>query len=273
MADEVKEIDTGQSDEIEERIEPELEIKIGKEDDDKPEVVTMSPEEFKKLKEAGDSSGAIAKAFEGLSEKLSRPTYVPPAQPVNTPQQTPEEFYAEHADDMFDKEKAPKIMSQYQKMLMEREYGGMFANVSATLSATKKELLAAKDPDFKKYQAEVEELVARQSANVRLLPDVYDRAWHDVRESHREEIESDRVSKKVEELVNAKLKELGIDPEKKKSDRPPAYENSASSRNGASSAKRTARLPDEATRTRLEREAQRRGLDLADLLRSKGYMS
>ena len=48
----------------------------------------------------------------------------------------------------------------------------MFANVSATLSATKKELLAAKDPDFKKYQAEVEELVARQSANVRLLPDV-----------------------------------------------------------------------------------------------------
>jgi hypothetical protein len=251
----------------------ELDIQIGDAPvETKPDVVTLSPSEFAALKAQGDSAQAIQKGIEGLSSKLGYQAQT--QQPVNAPTQTPEEFYAEHADDMFDKEKAPKVMAQYNKMLMEREYGPLFNAQAAALVSTKKELLESRDPLFKKYKSEVEQLVKSQPANVQLNPAIYDQAWEVVKKNHQSEIEEESVSAKVNAAVEAKLKELGIDPSKLKADqRPPAYENSASRSSGSapSSGKRTVRLPDEATRAKFEREAAKRGLDLADYLRIKGY--
>lgn len=249
----------------------EIEIAVGAEPEaKKPEVVTLSPAEFAALKAQGDSAAAIQKGIEGLGSRLSSPAQA--QQPANAPTQTPEEFYAEHADDMFDKEKAPKVMAQYNKMLMEREYGPMFNAQAQALVATKKELLKSKEPLFSKYEAEVENLVRSQPANAQLAPDIYDRAWLAIRQQHQAEIEEDSVKSKIDEAVNARLKELGIDLAKVKSgERPPAYVNSESrSQQASGSTKRTIRLPDEATRAKYEREALRRGMDLADLLRTKG---
>jgi hypothetical protein len=255
--------------------EPELDIAVGEAPlEAKPDVVTLSPAEFAALKAQGDSAAAIAKGIESLGSRMGAPAQAAP--PANTPVQTPEEFFAEHSDDLFDKEKGAKLMAEYNKRLMEREYGPMFANVSSQLASTKRDLLAARDPLFKKYEAEIEALVKSQPQNVQVQPDVYDRAWLTIREKHRSEIEEETVNARVNEAVAKALKEAGIEPGKKGAgDRPPAYENSASRSAGAAPAagKRTVRLPNEETRKKLENEARRRGIDMADLLRSKGYMS
>ena len=126
---------------------------------------------------------------------------------------------------------------------------------------------------FKKYEAEVEALVRSQPANAQLQPDIYDRAWMNIRQKHQSEIEEESVSARVQEEVAKQLKALGIDPSKTKVEgRPAAYVNSESrSQSAAGSTKRTIRLPDEATKAKYEREAARRGLELADYLKTKGY--
>ena len=252
----------------------ELVIKVGNEpeDDDKPEVVTMTPAEYAALKAQSDSAAAIAKGIEGLGAKLSTPQ-APAPMPVNAPVQTPEEFFTEHADDLFDKEKGAKVLGEYVKRVGEREYGGMFSAVSSQLAATKKELLAAKDPQYKKYESEIEALVNAQPPAVRIQPDIYERAWREIRSKHQSEIEEEAITERVNAAVEAKLKELGIDAKGASTTRPAAYVNSEgrSSPTASGSTKRTVRLPDEATRQKLEREAKRRGLNIDDLLRTKGY--
>jgi hypothetical protein len=193
---------------------------------------------------------------------------------VNTPVQSPEEYFSEHSDDLFDKEKGAKVMAEYTRRVTEREFGPMFNAQAQALVSTKKELLSAKDANFNKYEAEIEALVKSQSQAVQLQPDIYERAWLTVRQKHQVEIEEESVNSKVNAAVEAKLKELGIDLNKKPENaRPAAYVNSEGrSTPNVASGKRTVRLPDEATKTKLENEAKRRGLDLNDLLRTKGYL-
>jgi hypothetical protein len=256
--------------------EPELDIQIGEQTPEaKPEVVTLTPAEFAALKAQGDSASAIQKGIEGLSSRIN-PTYAPPPNTANAPMQTAEEYFTEHSDDLFDKEKGAKVMAEYTKRITEREYGPIINNLSAHFAATKKELLSAKDPMFKKYEAEIEQLVKSQPQNIQLQPDVYDRAWLTVRQKHQAEIEEEGINAKVDERLNAKLKELGIDPSKPKADpRPPAYANSEARSGGSapSAGRKTVRLPNEETKQKLEIEARKRGLDMADLLRIKGYTS
>jgi hypothetical protein len=251
----------------------EIDVQIGEQaPEPKPDVVTMTPAEFAALKAQSDSAQAIQKGIEGLAQGLRQPTQA--AQPANAQKQTPEEFYAEHADDMFDKEKAPAILATYNKMLMEREYGPMFNAQAAALVSAKKELLESREPLYKKYSVEVEQLVKSQPPNVQLDPEIYDKAWQVIRNKHSSEIENESVDAKVKAALDAKLKELGIDPEKitASNPRPPAYENSAArSTGGQANGKRTIRLPNKETEDKLRREAERRGLDFADYARSKGY--
>jgi hypothetical protein len=273
MADTEVNVDVPDEGEVSPR--EEIEIAVGEAPPEpKPDVVSMSAAEFAELKARSDSAQAIQKGIEGLGAKMQAPA-APQQQVVNAPQQTPEEFYAEHADDFFDKEKAPKLMRQYNKMIMEQEYGPAFSSMSAQLATTRKELLASRDPLYKKYESEVEQLVQAQAPNVRVQSDVYDRAWLTIREKHRTEIEEESINTKVADAVAAKLKEYGIDPDKKVvPPRPDAYVNSAGRSAGATTAngKKTVRLPNEETRIRLENEARKRGMEFTDLLRAKGYM-
>jgi hypothetical protein len=256
-------------------IEPEeFEIAVGPEPDRKPEVVTLTPAEFAALKAQGDSAQAIQKGIEGLAGRMASPQPAA-APPVNTPVQSPEEFFAEHSDDLFDKEKGAKVLAEYNKKVIERDFGPMFSNISAQLAATKKELLLEKDPYFKKYEAEIEALVQAQPPNVRIQPNVYELAWRDIRAKHSKDIEDDSVNAQIDARVAERLKELGIDPAKPRQPegRPAAYVNSEgrSAPSATPAGKRTVRLPDEATRIKLEKEALRRGLELSDLLKIKGY--
>jgi len=262
----------GQIEEPIETPDEEVEIVVGAPEAPKPEVVTLTPAEYAALKANGDSAQAIQKGIEGLADRLSAPQ-APVVAPANAPTQTPEEFYAEHADDLFDKDKAPKVLAQYNKMLMEREYGPMFNAQAAALVGTRKELLEARDPLFKQYANEVEALVKAQPPSVQLQPNVYELAWANIREKHRVEIEQAAVDAKVNAAVESKLKELGIDPTKP-AGRPDAYQNSAARGGGsgpATSTKRTIRVPDQATMDRLTAEARKRGLDPVDYLKRKGY--
>jgi hypothetical protein len=249
-----------------------LEVVVGPEEklDDKPEVVTMTPEEFAKLRASSDSAKALRDGIEGLASRLA-PQQGP--MPVNMPQQTPEEFYAEHSDDLFDKEKGAKVLRQYTKLVSEQEYGPILQNLSMSLSNTRKELLEARDPQYKKYKTEVEQLVASQPPNVRANPDIFEQAWNVVRQRHQAEIEEETVNEKVSKALDAKLKELGIDPSKP-AQRPAAHVNSEgrSVPQQSSGTRTRVRLPDEATRKSLEAEALRKGMELEDLLKIRGYI-
>jgi len=250
-----------------------VDIVVGPEPDKKPDVVTLTPEQFAQLQSQSDTARAVKEGIEGLTSKLYTPQASAPA-PVNAPTQTAEEYLAEHGDDLFDKEKAPKIMAEFNKKYAEREFIPVITNLSAQLAATKRELLENRDPMFKKYAPEIEALVRAQPANVQAQPDIYERAWQTVRERHRAEIEEETVNSKVAAAVEAKLKELGIDPTKPTAPaRPAAYENSAarSAQSTPNAGKRTIRLPDEATLKKYEAEALRKGLDIKDLLATKGY--
>ncbi|MFA5335699.1 MAG: hypothetical protein WC324_02140 [Candidatus Omnitrophota bacterium] len=244
----------------------EVEIKIGEDEiDDKPEIVTMKPDELAVLRAQADTAKAVKEGIEGLASRMQ----MPQAQaPVNTPQQTPEEFYAEHSDDLFDKEKGAKVLAQYNKMVMEREFGPMIQGMSAKIGTLAKENLKLSDPLFKDYESEVDALVKQQPANVQSMPDVYERAWLTIREKHRGEIETKSIDAKVEERLNARLKELGIDSA---SARPPARINSDSRSVGAGPApKSTIRFKTEEDRDHAVREAEKRGLSLSDYMRKKG---
>jgi len=251
----------------------ELQVDVGPEEEPKPEVVTMTPAEFAALKAQGDSTRAMKESIDGLASKLQAPRTAPV--PVNTPTQSPEEFFAEHSDEIFDKEKGAAVLRKYNKMVSEQEYGGLLRGMSSSLANTRKELLEARDPHFKKYKAEVEALVAQQPPDVQIAPDIFERAWVSVRQNHQAEIETETVAKKVDEAVAAKLKELGIDPTKPANVRPAAHVNSEGRStltvpNG--STKPRVRLPDSATEQKLRAEAKRRGLDFEDLLRTRGYV-
>lgn len=256
--------------------EPEVELKAkdeieAEERARKPaEVVTLTPEEFAALKAKSDDTQALIRGIADLGTKLGTPA----AAPVNAPQQTPEEYFAEHADDLFDKEKGAQVLAQYNKMVSERDFGPMLSNLSSQLASTKRELLAARDPLFKKYEKEVEALVKAQPQSVQVQPDIFERAWLTVRENHREEIQKETVAEQVEKAVAEKLKELGIDPGKPAGSggsRPPAYQNSESRSVPGSPEKRVIAL-DSAVLEKLKAEADRRGVDVNDLARSKGLV-
>jgi hypothetical protein len=252
-----------------------LEVSVGPEEEEKPEVVTLSPEEFAALKASGDSAKAVQAGLEGLASKLQPQVIQAPT--ANSPRQTSEEFFAEHSDDIFDKEKGAKTLKQYNRMVADEEYGPMLRGMSTTLANTRKELLEAKDPHFKKYKAEVEALVSQQPADVQLKPDIYELAWQTVRARHQEEIVGETVKMQVADAVAAELKRLGIDPLKLPANggRPPAHtsgEGRSVPQGSASGGRAKVRLPDAKTESALRAEATRRGLDFEDLLKTRGYM-
>ena len=253
-----------------------VEIVVGDETEEtKPEVVTMTPEEFAALKAQSDSTRALKEGIEGLGASLRSPVSAPPP-PANAPTQTPEEYFAEHSDEIFDKEKGAGVLAKHSKMIAEREYGPLLRGLSTSLSNTRKELLESKDPHFKRYKAEIEALVSQQPADVQIAPDVWERAWVAIRQKHAPEIEAESVKAQVDAAVNAKLKELGIDPTKLANGnaRPAVHINSEGrSQPGVTNAARPkVRLPDAATKAKFEAEAKRKGMDIEDLLRARGYM-
>ena len=254
----------------------ELEVAVGPEEETKPDVVTLTPEEFNALKASSDSAKAVKEGIEGLASRLQTPTTVVQAPPANAPQQTAEEFFAEHSDDIFDKEKGAAVLKKFTKMASEQEYGPLLRGLSSGLAATKKELLETKDPYFKRYKGEVEALVAQQPADVQIAPDVYERAWAVVRARHQAEIDAENVKAQVDAAVEKKLKELGIDPSKPPSaSRPAAHvtsEGRSTPTRTAEGARPRARVPDEKTLSELKELARRKGMDLNDLLKVRGYI-
>jgi len=265
---------------VEEGIEetPPLEVVIGEEPpEEKPEVVTMTPEEYAALKAQSDSTKAMRESIDGLASKLGAPTVVH-APPANAPQQTPEEYFAEHSDEIFDKEKGAAVLAKYNRMVSEKEYGPLLRGMSSTLANTRKELLEAKDPHFKRYKAEIDALVAQQPPEVQIAPDVYERAWITVRQRHQGEIEEETVNSKVDAAVEKKLKELGIDLAKLKGNggRPAAHvqsEGRSAPTVTTGAQRQRVRLPDQKTKAALEAEALRKGMDIEDLYRIRGYIS
>jgi hypothetical protein len=249
------------------------EISVGPEKEEKADVVTMTNEEFAALRASSDSARAIKEGIDSLAGKLGAPS-APVQQVVNAPQESPEEFFEKNADLIFDKEKGAAILAKYTKMVADKEYGGTLRGLSTTLANTRKELLEAKDPNFKKYKAEIEQLVAQQTPEIQMLPDVFERAWVTVKQRHQGDIEAESVKSQVDAAVTAKLKELGIDPSKLGGGRPAAHVNSAgrSTPQVSTSGRPQVRLPDEATKQGLTDAAMRKGMDLNDLLRARGYL-
>ena len=262
----------------EESKEPEsgdLEVVVGaetepKDKEEKPEVVTLTPEQFEELKARGDSSKALSESIAALGTSLNRPVVVQ-AQPANAPQETPEEFYEKNADRMFDPKEGAQLMAKYTKMVAERDYGPMLRGQAVALAQSNWKLLKNEDAHAKKYSKEVEDLVAQQNEATKLMPNVFELAWAEVRKRHATEIETESINAKVDEAVAAKLKELGLD--KKEPAKPVARTTGASSSaTGAGERKRVVRRPDRAALEKVKAYMRRKGVDREWALRHFGYL-
>jgi hypothetical protein len=239
----------------------ELEIAVGDEPQEPaPKVDMLEPGELAALRAQADSARAIKEGIEGLASRLA-----PQAQPANSPVQSPEEFMAEHMDDIFDKEKGPKLLAQYQKMVTDREYGPLIQSLSARVGTLTESVIEAQDPIYKDYRDEVRALVKSQPAGVQAMPDVFERAWLTIREKHRDEIEDKRIEAKVAERIKAR-------DEASASVKPPVRINSdaRASGGGGSSQRSVYRFKTEADKRDAEHQAELRGLTLSDYLKGKG---
>ena len=242
-------------------------------------VVTVKLDELNSLKAQAETARAVKEGIEGLASRIGAQ---PQAQPVNTPKKSAEEFYAEHAEEMYDPTKGAKLMRQYNKMVAEEEVGPIVSSLSTELAKTKRELLETRDPLFKKYAAEVDALVNSQPSNVRMQSNIYELAWGQVRQTHEADIRGELVKSEVKEQVQAALKELGLEidektgkPKSQAQAKPPAYASGAGGRAPSQPVAGTrprAVIKDAETEAKLRSEAKRRGMDFNDLLRAKGLL-
>lgn len=126
---------------------------------------------------------------------------------------------------------------------------------------------------YDKYSREIEEYVAQQPVQVRLQnPRVYQSAVEAVKARHMDEFVSEEFDKKLNDALNAKLAELGIDPNAKAAPKPGYVAPSSVAARPATPAapnKRTVAIP-----RWVKEEADKRGMDPGfyfEHLKSKGY--
>ncbi len=256
--------------------EAELELVVEGEEkkpEEKPGVEQLTPEQVKELRARADSTKVLADGLAALGAGLNRPVVVQQP-PINSPQETPEEFYEKNADKMFDPKEGAKLMATYTKMVAERDYGPMLQGQARALATANWKLLKGEDPYAKKYASEVEALVAQQNAATQAMPNVYELAWVEVRKKHQSEIDKETIDAKVQEAVTAALKEHGIDLGKP-GERPAARttgETSTASRPRPTEGKRTVRIPDAKTKAEIENYARRKLMSIEDVCKSRGYM-
>jgi len=173
--------------------------------------------QMQEVRKQADSVSALKEGLEGLSTKLQRQ-----GQPVNA-QQVPQQQAGE-SDDEFWKRVSADIWSENPggviRDAVQRELSKVTQNIGSSLVENRKMMLkndSDKGEYYKRYEDEINQVIGSVNADVRTNPQVVDYAYQEVMRRHSDDLVEERASKKVEDLVQdrvkAELSKYGIDPE------------------------------------------------------------
>lgn len=180
------------------------------EDEDDGKVV-LSKEEFEALKKGTDSNSALLEGFKGLQDALKQPS----REPVNVqqkPGESDEEFEKRLEKELFNEGKTGKAI----KEAIQRYGGSQVSQLMGIISQQNKQIIEMhpeKGKVFGRYKGEIEQFVKGLPPEQQGHPQVWDYALEQVKLRHQDDIVNETVQSKVEELVQARLKELGFDGE------------------------------------------------------------
>lgn len=185
------------------------------EGDTPPQMTKEEIEELRKKAEANERNNDIfarlGDTLEKVGSAVNRPANVPP----NPGVVSDEEYAKRFEEGIFTRDKGFATFRE----AVQREVTPVIQNLQAMTVQQSKRLLEL-DPEkgtyFKKFSGEIENVVQNLPPAQRIMPGVYDWAYDKVMAAKAPEIAKEQadalVLSKVDELVNQKLKELGIDP-------------------------------------------------------------
>jgi hypothetical protein len=173
--------------------------------------------QMQEVQKQADSVSALKEGLEGLSTKLQRQ-----GQPVNA-QQVPQQQAGE-SDEEFWKRVSADIWSENPggviRDAVQRELSKVTQNIGSSLVENRKMMLrndSDKGEYYKRYEDEINQVIGSVTPDVRTNPQVVDYAYQEVMRRHSDDIVEEKASKKVDELVQdrvkAELAKYGIDPE------------------------------------------------------------
>lgn len=178
----------------------------------------MTKEEIESLRKKAEDNQRNNDIFTRLGDTLekvgsavNRPANLPP----NPGHESEEDFAKRFEEGLFARDKGYQTFQE----AVQRTVTPVIQNLQSITVQQSKRLLEL-DPDkgtyFKKYGGEIENVVQNLPPQQRIMPGVYEWAYDKVLATKAPEIAREQadvlVSTKVEEMVNQKLKEMGIDP-------------------------------------------------------------
>lgn len=171
--------------------------------------VTLTRQEYEALRQGKDPTDVLAKGLADLKDVLGK------QQPANLQQQpgeSDEEFEKRLEQDLFAEGKSGKAI----KEAIQRYGGGQIGQLMTYISSQNKKLLeldGERGPIFKEYRGEIEKFVEGLPPEQQNHPQVWDYAFEQVKGRHVDDIAKKRADERIDELVNARLREMGYDPD------------------------------------------------------------
>lgn len=204
-----------QDDEPEESEQLNFELDDGTETEEEASPPPVTRAEIDELRKKADSTNVVADALAQLAGRGQQA----PAVPEKQVGETQEQFKKRVNDAIFSSDDPYSFIAEVAKREV-APYLGQQGQGASTMAKKLMELDPEKAPTFKKYKKEIEELVAALPPEQRILPQVWEYAHTQVSARHITDIQTDTIDKLVEERLDKKLRDLGIDPEKVRAQRP-----------------------------------------------------
>ena len=151
----------------------------------------------------------LARQFEELNKNLRAIGKPEKELPEKRTGESDEEFWKRVGEDIFDGEKMPKALTE----VVQRVTSPVMAKLATSQMEDKKTILRLAPetkPVFERYGDEIEEEIKKLTRTYGPDPNIPKVALEEVKKRHSEEIVADQVERRVNELVEKKLKELGL---------------------------------------------------------------
>jgi len=180
-------------------------------DDEEEDVVKLSKAEYNELMGRQDSTSVLASGLKELKEALSGPET--PANVQQQPGESDADFEKRIETELFAEGKSAKAI----KEAIQRYGGAPINQLMTMLSQQNKRILKLDEetgPVFKRYEAEIENVVKKLPVEQQNHPQVWEYALNQVKENHKGELEQDEISAKVQQGVRDALTAMGLDPDK-----------------------------------------------------------
>lgn len=232
------------------------------EEDEDDGKVMLSRDEYEQLKRGTDSTSVLADSMKELKEVLSGQNE--PANVQQQPGESDEDFEKRLEQELFaDGQSAKAIKEAVQR------YGGM-GQIMSYISQQNKRLLKLDEesgPIFKRYESEIENVVKKLPPDQQNHPQVWEYALGQVKDRHKDELQSESVEQMVQRRVQEELAKLGVNGQSAGSSKQsgPFVESGSGSANRGGRKKKTVYVTEDD-----KRNARESGLPLEHYLRKIG---